>query len=383
MTPAGRENGHGAPRAAPASRVQAALAPSTGRLTLWRLAARGWFSWPLLRALAGNPGAPRLLLRLLAERRWDVQAIVAGNPRCPQRVFGSLAWSSDWAVRAAVAANPETGLAVLQRLAGGSAACVRLYLAANPSLDQALADRLLRDSDPYVRAVAATHQAASADGLRQLADGMSEPAWVLRAIAGNRRCPEDLSDQLLTWLALGGPGPADPLFDPVECTGHPGDPRSTPQSWYLKQAEGAMAELHPLWLVRAAVMRAAGRLPAERARTLARDPRPEVRRSIAGVGQLPAGIRWELMRDGDEQVARLASRAKPGHDRLGWRFVLRAVVWLSVAAGLVIVNARCGASPHRAGALARMPHTSFVYVVAGSGGLTLPEPSTPPHRCGW
>jgi hypothetical protein len=218
---------------------------------------------------------------------------------------------------------------------------------------------------------------------------MSEPAWVLRAIAENRSCPEDLSDQLLTWLALGGPGAADPLFDPVACAGHPGDTRSSRAAWYLEQAKGVSAELHPLWLVRAGVLRAVGRLPIERVQTLARDPRPEVRRAMAMAGQLPERIRRELMQDGDEQIAELASRIKPG-DRPRvrvWRVVLVALVWLGMAAGLGLTIAQCAGPTHQPGALACRPHTSIVYVVAGSVGLTLHMANAPmtaggPLRCG-
>jgi hypothetical protein len=138
----GRDQERGVSQSRSAARIQVALEPETGWLTLWRIAVQGWFNAGVLRALAANPGAPKLLLGLLGERRWDVQAIVAGNPRCPLRVQGSLAWSSVWAVRAAVAANPATDPVVLGNLVGRSASCVRLHVAANPSLNQALGDRL-------------------------------------------------------------------------------------------------------------------------------------------------------------------------------------------------------------------------------------------------
>jgi hypothetical protein len=387
-------------------RRRAAVEPTARWHTLWLLAVRGWFDWPALRALAANPDAPKLLLWLLGERREDVQAIVAANPRCPRRVQGSLAWSSEWAVRAAVAANPATHPAVLEMLVGASASCVRLHVAANPSLTRALADRLLGDSNPYVRAVAAGNTAASADGLRRLAEGMSEPAWALRAIAGNPSCPADLSDQLLTWIALGGPGDTDPLFDPVECAGHPGDTRFGLVVWYREQARREGAERHPLWRVRAEVMPVLGRLPGDRARTLSRDPRPEVRRTIARLPQLPPGIRLELMGDGDPQVARLASggeQAGPARRRarLRWWWLVAALTGL----GLLLWNAatsqqamsgglrppypRTVGAPGTGQPVANVaweplpgggsvscmpaygPATSFIYIAAGSTGMTL------------
>jgi hypothetical protein len=292
--------------------MQVALDPASDRFALWRLAVGGWFHRPLLRALAANPGAPKPLLRVLALRRWDVQAAVAANPRCPRKVHEAAAYSPEWAVRAAVASNPAAAPEILEKLIRGSDAAVRLHVAANPSLTQVLVDLLLTDRDPYVRAVAAAHPVASAAWLHRLGQDFSEPAWTLRAIAANPSCPAELSDQLLTWIALGAAGHDDPLFDPVECTGHPGDTRFTPMAWYLEQASGAAAEHHPLWRVRAAVMRAAGRISAHRARVLARDPRPEVRRTIAGLGVLPLDIRLELRHDADPQVARFASASFGG-----------------------------------------------------------------------
>lgn len=300
------------PEVVPAScarRLQVVQDPATGWLALWTGAIRCWFRPPILRALAANPGAPKSLLKILALRRWDVRAAVVANPRCPRQRHNAAVYASDWAVRAAVASNPCAVAEILEKLIRGSRAPIRLYVAANPALTQGLADLLLADRDPYVRAVAAAHPAASAAGLRRLAEGMSEPAWVLRALAANPSCPADLSDQLLTWIALGGAGHADPLFDPLECSGHPGDTRFAATAWYLEQAGREAAEHHPLWRVRATVIRAAGRISADRARILARDPRPEVRRTIAGAGILPLNIRLELRHDADPQTARLASAA--------------------------------------------------------------------------
>lgn len=377
-------------RLSAAAQLKAASESGTGWFTLWRLAARGWFNRPVLRALAANPGAPKLLLWVLGERRWDVQAMVAGNPRCPRRVQGPLAWSLHWAVRAVLAANPATDPEVLQMLAGGSGSRVRLFLAANPSLTQVLADRLLRDGSPYVRAVAAIHPAASADGLRRLAEGMTEPAWVLRAIAANPSCPPDLSDQLLTWIALGGPGSADAMFDPVECTGHPGDTRFPALAWYREQAERSGAEGHPLWRVRAEVMRVAGRLPGERAQALARDLRPEVRLTIASAGKLPQSIRSELMRDSDPRVARLASRAKPvGAARQGLAVAFPLLAVLGVLYSLVGLQASGSqprSSPHGRVAATSGPRRpevgdrlAFGRALPGGGIISCGSPVFGPH----
>jgi hypothetical protein len=401
-----------------ARRAQMASDPASGWLTLWLLAVRSWFRRPFIVALAANPGAPTLLLRLLALHRWDVQAAVAANPRCPRRLYRSMVWSPEGAVRMAVGSSPAASPEILGNLIGvvsGSDSPVRLSVAANPSLTQVLADRLLGDRSPYVRAAAAANPAASAAALRRLADGMSEPAWILRAIAGNPSCPADLSDQLLTWIALGGPGHADPMFDPLECTGHPADTRFTAAAWCLEQARHPAAEEHPLWPVRAAVMRATGRISADRARTLSRDPRPEVRRTIAGLARLQLGIRRELRRDADPQVARLASAVFESQKGAAMRrslapIGLRILFVLVPAAGVVmtvlqqsvagqqpatgqahagkttahgqlgtnlaITSARtlAGGGSIMCGLLSSHSRVAFVSVTAGSEGLTLHMP---------
>ena len=106
---------------------------------------------------------------------------------------------------------------------------------------------------------------------------MTEPAWILRRAGENPACPQELSDQVLTWLALGGAGDSDPAFDPINCTGSPGEGGP---AWYLRQAatpDGyASAVEHPLWRVRAMLLRQPNgvRLSGRQVWALARDPGP-------------------------------------------------------------------------------------------------------------
>jgi hypothetical protein len=220
------------PSGVSADAVASAGDPATGSLMLWGLGLRCVGSRELARALAGNARLPRPLFWSLALRGWDVRAAVAANPRCPWALTRMLTWSNHWAVIAALAGNPAASRRLLDYLARSFPARLRLYVAANPSLTAEIADRLLADGDPYVRGVAADHPMASAAALSALAAGMKEPAWILRRIAANPSCPAELSDTLLTWLVLGGSGDADPTFDPVECTGHPGDTSVSVVAWY-------------------------------------------------------------------------------------------------------------------------------------------------------
>jgi hypothetical protein len=117
---------------------------------------------------------------------------------------------------------------------------------------------------------------------------------------------------LLTWLSLGGAEHADPMFDPVACTGHPADTRVTEWAWYREQAGGKAAERHALWRVRESVVYA-GLLTYDHVWVLARDPRPEVRRTIAAQRWRMLNILLELRRDADPAVASMAAAALKRH----------------------------------------------------------------------
>jgi hypothetical protein len=274
--------------------------------------------------------------------RWDVAVAVARNPRCPAWTQRRLSRSGFWAVRAAVAASPSAPPAVLNRLAGRRDARITMAVAANPALQADPVEALLRSPLVYVRGVAAAHPAAPADALRRLADGMSEPAWVLRAIATNPSCPAELSDELLTWITIGGPGKTDPRFDPVQCTGFPASTEISPTVWYAEQATRADAERHPLWRVRAAVPAARKTLKLATLRELRRDPRPEVRRTVAGYVGVPLRDVREMLGDADLAVARTAARVRSANRR---RFLRRRlpryaarIAPLGVAVGLWLTS---------------------------------------------
>lgn len=119
-----------------------------------------------------------------------------------------------------------------------------------------------------------------------------------------------------SWLTTSGSSAVlsavriDPLFDPLECTGHPGDTETAPEVWYFKQAQPDSAVSHPLWRVRASVVSARGRIPFIVARTLSRDPRPEVRRTVAALDG-PLDVLRALKRDSDVQVASIAAFSWP------------------------------------------------------------------------
>jgi hypothetical protein len=327
--------------------------PESGWLTLWLIAMRRHHP-AISRALAANPAAPRSLLGLIGRfGRWDVAIEVARNPRCTRGLYQWFMMSSDWAVVAAVASSPTAPPHLLGRLAGRHDGRIAMAAAGNPRLSPEYVAALLRSEDVYVRGVAAANPSAPAEQLRQLASDLSQPAWILRAIGANPSCPEDLSDQLLTWITLGGPGKADPLFDPVSCTGHPGNTDEPMLAWYAEQARQDAADRYPLWRVRAMYPSMRPKVQFTTLEQLRRDPRPEVRRAVAGfVGVRPRAVR-ELAGDADPIVARKAMQVRVTNrrryvrrrlPRLG-RLALRLTPLIFVVVGIALTNARNNTVP--------------------------------------
>jgi hypothetical protein len=324
-----------------ALRVQRASDPQTTRMSLARLIATSAWQPAVGRALAANPATPGRYLPRLARRQWDVAAEVARNPATPERVLKRLAVTARWAVQAAVATNPRTPPKALSFLSTTARLPVRVLVATNPSLPAGDVHRLLNDDNQYVRAVAAKHPSAAPDALAQIAAPMSEPAWVLRAVAANPACPTELSDQVLTWLALGGAGNSDPRFDPIDCTGHPGDTSTSLLSWYRDAARKPAAEAHPLWRVRAAVTTSLERIPIPVLTDLAQDPRPEVRRTAARFQELSWGRLKDLQQDADpsvRQLATVAAQSKRANPRPGSKSVRRRRLARGAIAVVVVGN---------------------------------------------
>lgn len=312
-----------------AAKVARAADPATPKLTLLTLALISGRRTPVARALAANRSTPRICLRVFAHGPWDVAAAVAGNASTPQRVLArAFMHRPAWAVRSALASNASAPGIALQRMATSPEVVVRMQVAAHPALPTQTVGVLLRDHDVYVRAVAAGNPKASASGLEQLVRPMTDPAWVLRAAATNPACPQQLADEVLTWIALGGTGNTDPTFDPLTCTGHPGDTTVSVWSWYRQAAiqTGEGAEMHPLWRVRSVITTSWQRIPGRVLMALAIDPRDEVRLSVSRFKELTFARLKHLAQDADPLVAAAAIRAikQKRKSKTFWRrFVIR------------------------------------------------------------
>lgn len=289
---------------------EAAGANPTVSLELIDPTARKWRSAPAVhRAAARRPDAtPEMLRRLAAkDARWDVRRYVAANPSTPPDLLRQLAYS-DPAVRAATAANPNTAPEVLETLSHDISEYVRFEVAGNPSATQATVASLAKRRSPWVRGRAVGNAALGAEGVAAALAPMADSAWILRAGATNPACPQELADQVLTWLALGG-AEGDPAFDPVTCTGHPGpDTTVDPDQWYWKEARHSWSDHSPLWRVRAHYPDRAVVLTSANQERLRRDPVPEVRRNLFRF-QLTTEHLEELA---DDEDATVRSRAAYG-----------------------------------------------------------------------
>lgn len=290
---------------------------------------------------------PAGLVRLSRSRHWDVQRIVAARTDLPRRGVRRCLHASAWSVRAAVARRRDLPPNVIRSLAV-DVPPVRLALAANPTIDVTTAERLARDDDPYVAGFAIGNPRVTAATIRDLTRDMQHrPAWVLRRAATNPACPVDLRDEFLTWLAIGGGGRADPLFDPAACTGDPGDGSKLPYQWYRDAiaGNGAPAQ-HPLWFARSCVD-SESTLPLPLVHDLAVDEQRAVRVAAAKFKYRKALA--ALAYDEDELVRRQArltlERASRERRRLTERRPLRLAMGVALPILLALACLSLGMVP--------------------------------------
>lgn len=279
----------------------------------------------LRRALPANPACPRPVLRRLArDSRWDVRSLAAAHRSLPPGDATRLSRAPEWSVRAAIARRPDFDGAVARHLAGDIGP-VRLALAGNPRAPTGVVAALLGDDDPGVRAIAASNPAAPARRLAALARALDTPAWILHRVATNPTCPSALRDEALTWLSVGGAA-GEARFDPIACTGEPGE-RFASARWYRDAAARSERPEHSaLWRVREASTSLEPAAPP-RLETLASDEVTEVRLAVARHQATPRSALRELLEDADARVRVLAAaalnrrRATPvrARLRLGWR----------------------------------------------------------------
>lgn len=289
---------------------------------------------------------------LMLARRWDVRAALAANPALRPRIAVLLSRDQQWSVRHALAVSGAIS-AWSHRSLDSEHPAVRLALAAQPALPAHLVARLANDPSPFVRAVALRHPALNPVVLRGRAADARAPAWLLRSIAINPSCPDDLREELLVLLSVGGAGEWDPTFDPLTEAGNPGSVADSPFAniTELARAGGVRS---PLWSVRARWSAECRTMQIPQLRELARDCAPGVRLTAARFTSAP--VLQELRNDAVPSVASWAGRTLAGMPRstrtrraraLANPWIQSLLVVIGIAGAFNVLSHRSRYSPPR------------------------------------
>ncbi len=262
--------------------------PVRSRLESWWIATT---QDPTARAaLARDAATPRLVHELLSRRgHWSIRRAALDSPHARARHIKRALTHRSAAVRYAAMASPLVASiphASLRRAMTDQV--VAMAAMANPALPPSLLDEYLTamvpdprtwpsDVSRWLAGAALGNPAAPVPQLQRLADAPA-PAWAMRRLATNPSTPNDVSESLLTMLALGAME-GDPHFDPVEGTGNPGDPSRT--AW-AETDRLAVEQLlgHPVPSIRAAGARARSEASQKVLLMLAEDPDIHVRSSV-------------------------------------------------------------------------------------------------------
>ena len=307
----------------------------------------------IARALAARPDLSRWSRQALSgHNRWDVRAVLAGRQDISAGDFRRLKKTTDWAVLGALSANRAlTAIQLAQIREPHPAIALAKVRHTNCPTTILLNAISVWNPDPYLRAVALRHPAVDVATLQAAAEDLRAPAWVLSSIARNPSCPSDVRDGLLAWIAVGGSGSSDPMFDPVTGVGHPGDTR-TDRSVALT----ALADVRsPVAIFRLAWARARSTLGLSALQMLARDPDPAVRQRAA---QFTNRLALKaLAEDADASVAQQALSLLPTVPKESWRARGTAMRSLSPLLGRLAV---------------------VIVIAAGANGIgSISNPSTP------
>ncbi len=277
---------------------------------------------------------------LARSEHWDVRVAVVTNARTSPRLLRRFNERGTWAIRDAIANRPDVASVVTSSVGWHPGA--RLTLATNPATPANVIAELLADVNPYVRAQARGHAAAPVGAVLEAAADPRRPAWELRRIAEHPGLVDAERDRILTWLALGG-AEGDVHFDPVSCTGTPGEVGQPHEDAYRYECD-VDALLSPLWRARRHVGIAPqhGTLPRATVAAMARDPHPEVR--VVAAGFSPNADLEDLANDAAPAVSARATTtlARPVRrwDPIAvWRDWRPVVGWLALcAASLTILG---------------------------------------------
>jgi hypothetical protein len=246
-----------------------------------------------------------LLFRCSLRGHFPVVLAVAHNPATGRRTRSRLMKKPWWGVRYPLAFRTDLTATEYSELWGHTA--ISLALAGNPSIPRSKAEELARSHSEYVSALASINPMMPLERRTVVANDPAAPAWVLHRMLADPNLPPDIDERVRVWLALGG-GTGDPNFDPVSCTGTPGDGTTSRDAAY-RTAGGTDPTNSPLWYTRALTGIGVGNLPSRSIDRLSTDGDPRVRviaaryRSKAHLRSLSVDPFPEVARQADATLA--------------------------------------------------------------------------------
>jgi hypothetical protein len=251
-------------------------------------------------ARASSSTSPYYLWHSASSAHFSIQLAVALNPSSGPRARKRLRSSLRWALDEALARRED--LEDVEYLSLSRHGAVLLRLAENPRTPLRAIDWMISFGDQFVSQLSRIHPSRPIERIHAVADDGDAPKWLLRRLASSPTLPDELRERVLVWLALGG-GSGDPNFDPVSCTGTPGE-LGQPTDQAYRDAGGANAVESSLWLTR--MMKAVGTttLTDDALHRLAKDSHPYVRSNAARFNGVTSTR--ELRSDPDAGVRRQA-----------------------------------------------------------------------------
>jgi hypothetical protein len=272
--------------------------------------------------LVRHRSIPRLLfLGLVRCGHWSVQCAALESRHASRRLVKRRLRHRSAAVRCAAISSPLAGKIPRKRLEEAMGdRVVALAAVVNPVLPASVLDRLLRrfvpderkwptGCDRWIVGAALGNPGLPLVQFARLADA-SAPAWAMRRLATNPAAPADVSEPLLTMLALGAME-GDPRFDPVSGDGNPGDPALHPWAETNRIARDEPLLRHPVPTVRANVAAGLEQLTHEDLLMLAEDPDPRVRSIVLRFQSLSPPVRKSLVNDPTPWIRALSTQRIP------------------------------------------------------------------------
>lgn len=304
--------------------------------------------------LVRHRSTPRVLRAwLLRDPHWSVLCAALEGPHVSRRLVLRGLRHRSAAVRCAAISSPLVARVRRQRLERAmDDGVVAQAAVVNPALPAGVLDDVLTRLIPderkwpggaanWIVGAALGNPAVPARQLVRLADAPA-PAWAMRRLATNPSAPAEVSEPMLTMLALGAME-GDPRFDPISGAGNPGDPALHPWAETSRIAITEPLLRHPVPTVRASVASQAQEMTHADLLLLAEDPDIRVRAVVLRFRPLSEAVSTSMRSDPVPWIRDAVSDQKFTRKRSVFpAFVDRSVspasvAWLIAACAIIAV----------------------------------------------